>query len=107
MGQPCSSNNDEFSGGCNTIYPIIFEDGTSWAHRVPHDMVPVEPTVTTMDYIKNTVPTIPIVFGPTARMEMALELETPRILLDWIEGSTLTLNAAFPSQKLNKMSWLS
>ena len=46
-------------------------------------------------------------FGPTARMEMALELETPRILLDWIEGSTLTLNAAFPSQKLNKMSWLS
>ncbi|KXN86150.1 hypothetical protein AN958_10452, partial [Leucoagaricus sp. SymC.cos] len=99
-GQPCTSNNDKFSGGCNTIYPIIFEDGTSWALRVPHDMTPVEPTVTTMDYVKNTVPTIPIAtVHAWSNSENGDGVGTPYILLDWIEGSTLTWTATSPPPK--------
>lgn len=98
-GQPCTANKNEFSGGCNTVYPITFEDGTSWALRVPHDMImtPVEPTVTTMDYVKNTVPTIPIAtVHAWSDSEDGDGVGTPYILLDWIEGSTLTWNATFP-----------
>jgi len=60
-------------------------------------MVPVEPTVTTMDYVKNTVPTIPIAtVHAWSDSEKGDGVGTPYILLDWIEGSTLTWNATFP-----------
>jgi len=60
-------------------------------------MMPVEPTVTTMDYVKNTVPTIPIAtVHAWSDSENGDGVGTPYIPLDWIEGSTLTWNATFP-----------
>ncbi|PPQ93380.1 hypothetical protein CVT25_007089 [Psilocybe cyanescens] len=86
-----------FSGGCNTIYPIKFEDGTCWALRVLHNMEPIEPTVETMCYVKNSIPTIPIAtVHAWSNSEDGDGVRTPYILLDWIEGLTLTWNATFP-----------
>ncbi|KAF8060724.1 kinase-like domain-containing protein [Lyophyllum atratum] len=98
-GQPCTSNKEEFSGVCNIVYPIIFEDGTSWALRVPHAILEddIEPTVTTMNYVKNTVPTIPIAtVHAWSDSKDGDGVGTPYILLDWMKGSTLTWNATFP-----------
>ena len=54
--------------------------------------------MTKMAYVKNAVPTIPI---PSVHAWSDSEngdgVGTPYILLDWIEGSTLTWTATFPS----------
>lgn len=60
-------------------------------------MAAVEPTVITMNYIKNTVPTVPIAtVHAWSDSENGDGIGTPYILLDWIEGSTLTWKATFP-----------
>ncbi|KAF8059477.1 hypothetical protein FPV67DRAFT_444035 [Lyophyllum atratum] len=60
-------------------------------------MSPVETTLITMDYVKNTVPTIPIAtVHAWSDSKDDDGVGTPYILLDWIEGSMLTWNATFP-----------
>ncbi|KAF8962997.1 kinase-like domain-containing protein [Flammula alnicola] len=97
--QPCTSDGDEFSGGCNIVYCIAFEDGTRWALRIPYDemLSAVESTVTTMRYVHSTVPDIPIAtVHAWSDSEDGDGVGTPYMLLDWIEGRTLEWNASFP-----------
>ena len=57
-----SNRDDEFSGGSTVVATQSIPSSSMMAHagalRVPHDTEFVGPTVTTMDYVKNIVPTI-------------------------------------------------
>ena len=97
--QPCTSDGVEFSGGCNIVYRIAFEDGKSWALRIPYeDLCPIVESVTTMHNVQSTVPDMPIA---TVRAWSDSEdgdgVGTPYMLLDWIEGNVLEWNASFPT----------
>ncbi|TFK32240.1 hypothetical protein BDQ12DRAFT_716531 [Crucibulum laeve] len=97
--QPCTSDGNEFLGGCNIVYCIAFVDGTRWAIRLPYDEMrsAVEATVTTMQYGHSTVPDIPIAtVHAWSDSEDGGGVGTPYMLLDWIEGRTLEWNASFP-----------
>ena len=85
--QPCTSDGVEFSGGCNIVYPIAFEDGKRWALRIPYDeLCPTIETVTTMHYVHSTVPDMPIA---TVRAWSDSEdgdgVGTPYMLLDGLK----------------------
>ena len=59
--------------------------------------MPIEPTVTKLAYVKSTVPSIPIAtVHAWSDSENGDGVGTPYILLDWIEGSTLTWTATSP-----------
>jgi Ser/Thr protein kinase RdoA (MazF antagonist) len=98
--QPCAIfEGDEFSGGCNIVNRIVFEDGIIWALRVQYDEVPVavESTVTTMRYVRDAVPSIPVATVHTwSGSEDGDGVGTPYILLDWTDGRTLEWNASSP-----------
>ncbi|KAG1733016.1 kinase-like domain-containing protein [Suillus paluster] len=98
--QPCTiSEGDKFSGGCNIVNRIIFEDGTVWALRVPYDETPspIEATVTTMRYVHSIIPSIPVAtVHAWSDSKDGDGIGTPYILLDWIDGRTLEWNARFP-----------
>jgi aminoglycoside phosphotransferase (APT) family kinase protein len=98
--QPCAIfEGDEFSGGCNIVNRIVFEDGIIWALRFPYDEMrsAIEPTVTTMRYVLNTVPSIPVAaVHAWSDSEDGDGVGTPYMLLDWIDGRTLEWNASFP-----------
>ena len=97
--QPCTSDGVEFSGDCNIVFRIAFEDGIRWALRIPYEeLCPTIETVTTMRYVRSTVPDIPIA---TVRAWSDSEdgdgIGTPYVLLDWIEGNILEWNASSPT----------
>lgn len=99
--QSCTSDGNEFSGGCNLVYCLLFEDGTRWALRVAHEKLPLplEFTATTMRFIHDTIPDMPIAnVHAWDDNEDGGGVGTPYMLLDWIEGKTLEWNASFPSQ---------
>ena len=57
----------------------------------------IEPTVTTMRYVLNTVPSIPVAaVHAWSDSEDGDGVGTPYMLLDWIDGRTLEWNASFP-----------
>jgi hypothetical protein len=91
--QSCSIfEGEEFSGDCNIVNPIVFEDGIIWALHVPYDKMraAVEPTVTTMRYVRDAVPSIPVaIVHAWSDSEDEDGVGTPYILLDWTDDRTL------------------
>ncbi|KAF8526960.1 hypothetical protein BU17DRAFT_82459 [Hysterangium stoloniferum] len=99
-GKPCAVfEAEEFSGGCNIINRILFDDGILWALRIPYDEMhlPVECTVTTMRYVHRTVPSIPVAtVHAWSDSEDGDGVGTPYMLLDWIDGKPLEWDANVP-----------
>lgn len=112
-GQPCTRfEGDEFSGGCNIVYPIIFDDGTLWALRIPYEEIrsAVELTMTTMRYVRTTVPSVPIAtVHAWSDAEDGDGIGTPYMFLDWIDGKTLewNINVPPPAARGNVLAQLS
>jgi aminoglycoside phosphotransferase (APT) family kinase protein len=104
--QPCAIfEGDKFSGGCNIINRIVFEDGTLWALRVPYDegRLAMESTVSTMRYVRSTVPSIPVaVVHSWSDSEDGDGVGTPYMLVDWTDGRTFEWNESFPPPDIRR-----
>ena len=97
--QSCTSDGVEFSGCCNIVYRIAFEDGKRWALRIPYEELcqPIE-SVTIMHNVQSAVPDMPIAtVHAWSDNEDGDGVGTPYMLLDWIEGNILEWNASFPN----------